>query len=264
MKAFYDYGNEANSLIYDVFTLASVFGTKDEWKPFERDWREALKGNKNAPYLHTTDALAKIPRGPYVGWTKPEIDKLLTDCVAVIARHIAIRITAHNPGRMGLGVNTQTINLKDYKRAKSFKPDLPPVTEICATNAIVRTLEWKEAVNMVETRADFIHMIFDQNEPFFGHVEDRFKNKKAHKALPDLDCISSRTEADMRDQPALQMADVIAWSCNHSQVRYRWKNRLMSFKWIRDDFNYDGLVNPRQDSIDLVKTWRLPPRGAIK
>lgn len=177
--------------------------------------------------------------------------------VSVVEKHISFRMSKWSPGRNGLGVSTQTIKLKDYIRARTVKPDLPVVTEICATNALVRTMEWGKDI----MGANFYHLIFDQGEPFYGHIKDRKDNRKARK-LPELDRITSMTEADTRLTPALQMADLIAWCRSHRDTapRHKWQNRLLKLNWIDDWFDYDKLVNPVQESIDLVKTWKLPRR----
>jgi hypothetical protein len=62
LKCYFDGGNQADSTQYDIVTLAAFCGTNDQLKPFEHDWKEALKTN-NAPWLHTTDAvsLTKYP-----------------------------------------------------------------------------------------------------------------------------------------------------------------------------------------------------------
>lgn len=258
LKSYYDGGNQADSRLYDVLTLAGVYGSKDQWIPFESAWKDVLRRHR-ADYLHTSDAVAL--QGEFhneKGWDKTKRNAFITACVKVIEDHIALRISKKSAGRLGLGVCTQTVKLKDYIKARSVKPDLPVVTEICATNALARTLEWGEDI----MGANFYHMFFDQGEPYYGHVKDRKDNRKAKKLLPLMGRITSMTEVDMRYTPALQMADLVAWCCSHKQAnpRYKWQNRLLSLNWIDDSFDYDRLLNPVQQSIDLVKTWKLPRR----
>jgi hypothetical protein len=163
------------------------------------------------------------------------------------------------PGRVGLVPCTVTVVLKDFLRARAYKPEIPQTaTEICATSALYRCLEWGTDI----MQADFYHLFFDQGEPFRGHVLDRMQNKKARKHLILMEKITRIEELDMRHSPALQMVDLFAWcmSHRHKQPRYRWQNRLLSHKWIDNWLTYDSLSNPIQSTVDLVKTWKLPPR----
>jgi len=57
LKSYFDGANKADSTQYKVVTLASISGTKYDWAPFEREWRQTLKRHK-APCLHLTDAIS--------------------------------------------------------------------------------------------------------------------------------------------------------------------------------------------------------------
>jgi len=72
-------------------TLAVISGTKEQWIPFEIEWKKNLKKHK-AKYLHTTDAVAmNDPFDKDSGWTEKSRDAFLLDCVTVASRHIAIK-----------------------------------------------------------------------------------------------------------------------------------------------------------------------------
>ena len=101
-----------------------------------------------------------------------------------------------------------------------------------------------------------------------GHILDRKTNKKSSKHLkPMWDRISSITEADMRDLPALQMADLFAWCISHrlQKPRHKWQNRILNHrKWLDDWLEYDQLMRVIPGISDLVKSWNLTPRRATR
>jgi hypothetical protein len=261
-----DGGNQADSKEYDVVTLASVSGKTDEWKAFERDWKVVLKKH-DAPWMHTTDAVS-LKREPFTkenGWDKRRRNAFISDCVAVVENHTARPRTKQDKqdryGRFGIVPYTFTIVLKDFLRARDVNPEVPKsATEICATSTVLRCLQWGEHIG-----ADFYHFIFDQGEPFMSHVLDRQNNKKARKHLaPITGRITSIGQSDMRDVPALQMADLFAWCISHKNntPRHGWNNRLLNHhaKWVDDWFDYDQLIKILPGVSNLVNSWKLPAR----
>jgi hypothetical protein len=91
LRSFFDGGNQPDSRLYDVVSLACVSGITEQWTAFEADWKRSLKKH-GAPWLHTTDAvsLKKKPLTEAHGWTKAKRDAFLSDCVAVVENHLGI------------------------------------------------------------------------------------------------------------------------------------------------------------------------------
>jgi len=262
LKGFFDGGNQADSTQYDVVTLASLSGVPNQWRPCENDWKAVLKKH-HAPWLHTTDAVSLMnePFTKQNGWDESKRNAFISDCVTVIERHMALPRTRTNPdGRVGILPYSLTIVLKDFLRARKANPEVPKTaTEICATQAVYRCLQWGNYIG-----ADFFHLIFDQGEPFMGHILDRQHNRKARKHLkPITGRITSIIQADMRDLPAMQMADLFAWCYSHKnrEPRFKWQNRLLAHrKWIDDWLEYDALIKIIPGVAKTVAAWNLPPR----
>lgn len=258
LKGYFDGGNEADSTQYDVVTLAALSGTADQWRPFEAEWNTTLKKHK-ADWLHTTDAVTlngQFSRDS--GWDEGKRDAFMLDCVRVVERHIACRKTARSPGRSGLYPYTVTVVLEDFKKAREVNSDVPKdATEICATQAAWRCLEWGADI----AKADFYHLFFDRGEPFRGHICDRMRNPKAQKRLPLLDRITHIGESDCRHVPALQLADLFAWCVSHkNKMPYRWQTRVLNLPRIDEWLDYKELVKPFPTTANLVKSWKLPRR----
>ena len=68
-------------------------------------------------------------------------------------------------------------------------------------------------------------------------------------------------ESDMRAVPALQLADLFAWSINHNDnVSREWHAKLNALPWNSLYLDYDLLLKPIAGVFDLVQSWKLPPR----
>jgi hypothetical protein len=262
LKSFFDGGNQADSTKHDVVSLASVSGTLDQWRSFERDWKANLE-TYGAPYLHTTDAVS-LKAEPFTkenGWDRDRRDAFISDCVTIIEAHIAEPPNKTDPhGRFGLLPYVLTVVLKDFLRARDANPEVPKTAEeICAMQTVFRCLQWGEYIG-----AHFYHLVFDQGEPFMGHVLDRQNNRKAKRHLKAIvERITSIKESNMRLVPALQMADLFAWCINNKRrtPRHKWQDRMLSDSgWINDWLDYDQMVKILPGVSDLVKSG-MPGRS---
>jgi hypothetical protein len=259
LKSYFDGGNQADSTQYDVVTLAMLSGTLDQWRPLESAWRDVLK-NHGADWLHTTDAVAlSDPYSRRKDWDDARRDSFINDCVSAIEPLIVRKKRVTEPPRFGVYPCTISVVLSDYIKARQTLPNTPAdATEICSTQALHRFLEWGTEL----AHADFYHLVFDQNEPFRGHIEDRRRNKKAKKEFPILGRIMSATDADMRHVPALQVADLFAWCVSHKnkQPYFSWQKRLLDLDRMDDWISSEHLANPITRTLELAKEWKLPPR----
>jgi hypothetical protein len=132
LKSFFDAGNKADSSQYDVVSLATVSGTKDEWQPFDKQWRSVLRKHR-AEFLHTTDAVSR--KGIYKGWTEAQRDRFLKDCVDIAARNCARATVDDVPGKFGLYYFVVTFVLKDFIEVAKAICRGPP-SKAHATNVI--------------------------------------------------------------------------------------------------------------------------------
>jgi hypothetical protein len=139
LKSYFDGGNQADSSRYDVISLASISGTPNQWRAFERDWKAVLKTH-NAPWLHTTDALTM--NDPYTtenGWDKDKVQDFLSGCVGTIENHLVVPNIEDRTkeGKYGMFPHVVSIVLKDFIRARDTNPDMPrAVEELCATQSV--------------------------------------------------------------------------------------------------------------------------------
>ena len=243
-------------------TIASACGTSEQWNAFEMGWGYVLNRH-GAQYLHTTDAVSlRDEFSVGNGWRKESVDRLISDCVAVIASHIEIPgKEGELPLRRGLHVVTLRILIDDFIQAQKENPDFPEsVTEFCATESLGFCFRHGTLLG-----AEWHHLYFDQGEPFYGHVLDRKNHPKAREAIPSLGKVAHIGESNMRLVPALQMVDLFAWCITHSEVVTReWHKGLNGLPWQSLSLDYDKLMNPKEGALEQAKSWKLPRRRRTK
>ena len=140
-------------------------------------------------------------------------------------------------------------------------PDTPQnANELALRETLVRLLEWSE--KGANPRCDECHLFFDQGEEFFGHLQHLMQNKKAKKDAASLNRITSRTEADMRRVPALQLADLIAWCHGHKldENKPAWHEAILNSGIHGQWADGTALASGLQDQQEIWKSWNLPPR----
>lgn len=257
-KCFFDGGNKADSRLYDTLTLAALSGDGILWDAFSDQWRAVLKRHR-APFLHTSDAMAR--KGVCLGWTNAQVENFVGDCASVIERHATTR-KKNTFTYCGIRLAAVTVFLKDFRKALGRLPDLGSVEEVCAVHAAAMCQTYGFFTG--HSKAQFF---YDRGEPFCGHIRDRMNNKKARKMIPRLGKTVVTAEADMRDVPALQAADLLAWTINHTYkrgARFDWERRLLAVDRDEETFQYERLISPNMERLAVTRSWRLPKRSRFK
>ncbi len=232
--AYFDGGNKAES--HDVITLAALSGSGIQWDNFTEQWKIVLKRHR-ASFLHTTDAMTSAPNSPFKknGWTEAQVESFVEDCVSVIERCTTTR-KGDDFVYLGLRPVTVSVLVRDFKKALAKIPDLGSIENLCVIHAAAHC----NAYGLMTGHHKF-KFFFDQGEPFYGHLYDRVGNKKAKKAAPDFQSVQLE-EANMREVPALQAADLLAWAINRRHkdgtARFEWQKRLLAIDRDEEVFSY--------------------------
>jgi hypothetical protein len=260
LKSFFDAGNKADSSQYDVVSLAVVSGTKDEWQPFDKQWRGVLRKHR-AEFLHTTDAVSR--KGIYEGWTEAQRDHFLKDCVDIAAQSCARAKIDDVPGRFGIYCFVVTFVLKDFIEVAKTIPGSPNnANESCLRQALGEILPWATE----QAACDECHLFFDQGEPFYGHLCHLLQNKKALRDAHLLQKITQQSECDMRLMPALQLADLYAWSVSHKLGSWqpKWQTKLLKTHYRWQWMDQKNLRHVDIAGQERFLSWKLPKRAATK
>jgi hypothetical protein len=240
-----------------IVSVATVSGTISQWDSFDDSWHAVIVKH-GADFLHTTDAVS-LKEDFEKGWTDDSIDAFIWDCVTVIDD--CILKPSPIPGislRDGLMVVTLTINLEEYRRARSENKTLPSnVYDVLATETASFAFKWGKFVG-----TNWYHLYYDQGEALFGYIRTRMRNSRVVRDVPILGKIAHIGEANMRVTPAWQMADLFAWCISHNdRVLRPWHRRLHGLQWISLDLPYDLLLQPMKGVFERTAKWKLPVRA---
>jgi hypothetical protein len=261
IRCYFDGGNLHET--EGEITLAGIVGNEIQWKNLERRWEKHVEKHR-AKFVHTTDAIAlQNEFSKDKGWCNNRVRHLMSDSVSIILECLAkIPDNPDNPSVdsfQGIMPFTITVRMDDFKRALGTIPDLGTPEGACAMTCV--DLCFQYGVNYLRGRR--FNLIFDRGEPFYGHLKDRQNNKASLKIDPIWEK-TALTELNMRELPGLQVADVFAWATNarhrHGRIEHEWQERLLAKH--REDrlLSYERLLKPNLETIDLVKSWRLPRR----
>jgi hypothetical protein len=257
MKCFFDGGNEPDSTAYKVVTLAGLVGTHPQWRKFDSDWKKTVIGKHGAQYAHATDATAL--QNDFANWSQSRVDAMYGDCVRVLREHAAV---SHQ--RLGLLPVTITVLNEDFLRAYETVPELGSSAMHCAVQCCELCFQFGE----VFYPDNKYQLYFDQGEPYYGHIVNRYNNRKAKRIEPIWERVVVLAEANMRVTPGLQAADMLAWAVNHhytdGQCVRDWQASLFEIHREEQLLDYDMLVQPDRAVVERVKAWKLPTRGRPK
>jgi len=263
LKSYFDGGNQDDSSQYDTVSLACVAAIDMDWQPFETAWRIMLQryfGDSQEAYLHTVDAVTG--NGVYEGWGVEKTQDFLSDCVQVALEYF---IKAKKPeigfqGQYGLYGCVITIVLKDFIEHTTANPNAPQnANEVLLRQALSLVLPWSQLG--ADPPCDECHCIFDQGEPFYGHLDDVMTRKKALQDATLLARITSRTKANMRRVPALQLADLLAWSQTHKsdENKPEWHDSILKADFAREWFDRTTMKT-LPDQQEIWKSWKVNRR----
>lgn len=178
----------------DFFALAAFVSDDLEWTRFDKQWQSALKQN-GAPYLHMRE-FAHF-RGPFEGWTEKKRHSLLGQCVAAINSIHAIAV--------GAAMSVEDFKTLDHNgQSRLQDPFFSCFQEVVRGVALNASFE---------PEGYLANLIFSQQDEF------RPKAMKLWNAMrQDSDVrtrIGSLVFRNMRDVPALQAADLLAYELRH-------------------------------------------------
>jgi hypothetical protein len=185
-------------------TLAAIAADEAAWSSFEPQWKYVLGDRGGASYSHMKEAMPL--EGTFKGWTPENRDWLIHGLRDLISEF------NHMPR---FRVFTCTIDLDAHARWKRQKQH-PSPERLCARILFPRILDWY--VEFSDPILDTLEIFFDQGEPYMGHIQNDWNNKKLRQKLPVLELIRTIAPADMRLTPPIQAADMVAWARNRLAV----------------------------------------------
>lgn len=259
LKAYFDAGNEIDSTQYDIVTLAGISAREEDWPRFEISWLNAVTAAWSEcdmppdvqPYLHTTNMLTgNEPFTKKRGWNTTRLNALFETCALIIAE-------ASDSKRFRLV--SASVLLKDYREVRAEGVRLASVRDICASFCVASAVAWSPAF-----AADFMQhgaeLYFDQNELFRASITNRQHHRKLrnHPAWAKLSLVGS---VNSKITPAVQPADLLAWSINAHQigkVKGGWQLALLSLEREKYNIGKRSLRKPNMDQLGPLLDLNLP------
>jgi hypothetical protein len=156
-----------------------------------------------------------------LGWNFKKVEALITDLLMFMQTLDKERF--HQFGC--------TIDLEAYKRLSSLGLSFNDPITICNDFCPFAVLAWYHGYypGIIHSA----HFFFDTDEPFKAPFEDRWRQETGNfldpTALREVwGVIKTVATANMRDKPALQAADLLAWASNRVHAR----NQETSFRHL--------------------------------
>jgi len=217
--------------------LAGVAASEDVWAAFEKKWGEILLARDPvAPYLHMKELAHSV--GAFTeenGWDDAKRQQLVTDCVLYV-QHLDKKM---------FRTFICSIDMVKYRELEGDPALLLPTPlSICNSFVPSQIFKWFiETFNQWSEKE--IYYYFDQNERFKGAFENQVRRRKKQSRVSNAwHMVKGVKNADMRDVPALQLADLVAWS------HHRKLNADPDSKWASLHIFTDGLMPYTRADID--------------
>jgi hypothetical protein len=216
MKAYFDGSGDLKKR--DFVVLAGVAANDPLWASFDAKWREILDDrDPPAPYIHMREIVnGRKAFKPEMGWDEKKTSQLILDCLMYI----------QTLDKTDFRAFICTLDLGSYKYLVENGAKLPAILTFLSRFCPELVVKWY-LEEFEKWYPQEMHFYFDQGEKFKGRFEERWTRgkKSSGRFLNHWHLVKTVTTADMRDEPALQLADLIAWGQNRRLVSEKYKDQ---------------------------------------
>jgi hypothetical protein len=212
MKCFFDSSRTKLADGPSWLTLAGFVAGDWLWNRFNNEWKAEVlqKREPHAPYPHMSRLYSTD--GDFKGFTKERWNSLIFDAVNYL----------QNLPKLALCAIVCTIDELACKSlvAPGFTISDPHL--ICAECCIGTAFSWR--LDNCPDGLELARIYFDRNEKFMHHFRQRWLREKKRQRPVITNTFWGLVEdagaLNMRETPALQAADMLAWatSCRHSGI----------------------------------------------
>ncbi len=192
MIAFLD--ESGHSSATEFFALAAFVADYTDWPAFDHLWQEALRGAQ-APYLHMREFAHRV--GPFLGWTEEQRRALLGRCVKALNSIPAVAV--------GAAVSIADFNTLDSEARSALRDPF-----FCCFQEVVRGVTLNAQFEPADMR---VRMVFSQQDEFGASAKQLWSVMA--ETIDVGPHMGSLEFANMRDVPALQAADLLAYELRH-------------------------------------------------
>jgi hypothetical protein len=230
-------------------TLAGYVASDATWGNFEDGWRKVLQSHPLKPaYMHMKEAMF-LRKGfsKDKGWTPKLRDDLLAELLRFVYEDQCCR---------SLYAVCCTLNVDDYDKARREGYPLRKPVSLCAGLCAEKILSL-QYVKSADTPSsclipiESIDFFFDQGEPYLGCLNAIWNQHGGkHGELTTWGLVHQISPVEMRKNPSVQLADMLAWSRNraiaiggHVDLCRAILSATDSSEWAMD---YEQIIKPHR------------------
>lgn len=211
LHSYFDGSYSGKSWREDNFVTLAGYAAEDSiWSDFATDWKRILGDDRVRPkaaYLHMKEA-AHL-EGIFSwrnGWKLGKAKTLVTDLLLYLQTLDKKRFRQF----------ACSIDLKAYRTLLAEGWRIPDPVDLCNGYCPEGALVWY--LGAYPGVIDAAHFFFDASEPFKDPFESLWKQEKQSLSVRPIaeewQIIKSVTTTEMKDRPALQASDLLAWASN--------------------------------------------------
>jgi len=205
LRAFYDGSGKIHDPACKFVNLAGLAATEISWPKFSSEWLRVLEANaaprseRGLPYFHSKEAVHCY--SGYSDWDSNRVSRLIGELIAVMSGCERTDLMA-----MSCSVSIPAYKTFSAKVARRFRS----ADTICIDMCLGTTLRHPGR------DVKGIELNFDRRENFLPIVQKAWKHRSEDKrTLWWSSYVSKVSEVDdMRDEPGIQAADLLAWLAN--------------------------------------------------
>jgi hypothetical protein len=178
----------------EFFALAAFVAKDADWATFDRLWRDALR-DSGAPYLHMREFAHRV--GVFRGWTEDQRRALLARCVNAVNSIPAVAVGA-------------AMSMGDFDALSCKERSLLRDPFFCCFQEVVRGVTLNACL---APAGGCIRTVFSRQDEFGASARQLWDVMA--ETLDVRDHMGSLEFENMREVPALQAADLLAYELRH-------------------------------------------------
>jgi hypothetical protein len=223
MRCYFDGSEGKDDRGAKWLTLAGYMASDSFWGDFDDKWKAMIRNRYPiAPYIHMNPlVMREDPFERVAGWTDEKMTELVTDALKFLG---VINKRAYCSFVMSIDVTA-------HERLLAEGLDIPQEPVVFLTHVCIHQAFLWYAEEHPES-LERAYVFFDQNEPFIYRFREAWlKHTMKTIATPFWGLIANVQPVDMRNTPAIQAADMLAWgrtrSLSQKDRPYRYLDELM-------------------------------------
>lgn len=267
VRTYLDSGGDVDPKQNKIVTLGCYSSKDEHWPTIESKWIEAVTAAWDGcvvpegvtPHLHTQALIAATkPFTEENGWNQRKALGFLEACSNIIIECCELGILK--------GISATTI-LADFQKVQRELPETPHFQDACSFFCVSRGLAWSPDI-----ADDFIEhggsVYFDRKDPFRGAITNLWSNNKfVGKHRDSWGKLQHVGPAIMQNTPAIQAADILAWSINAKYAGWihgDWQTSLLAvdrpYLWLNESI----LRHPNKAELGRWPDLGLPQRRKLR